>query len=58
MGSPMTLKLVLRTIGTPVNAWKAAINLGVGRETVITFVQMQSLQSLSIAILSFPLLSP
>ena len=30
MGSPMTLKLVLRTIGTPVNAKNADINL-IGR---------------------------
>ena len=42
MGSPMMLKLVLRTIGTPVRAWKAAINLGVGRTTVIIFVRLRT----------------
>lgn len=32
MGSPMTLKLVLRIIGTPVNLKKAVISLGGGRQ--------------------------
>lgn len=32
MGSPMTLKLVLRTIGTPVILKKAVISLGDGRQ--------------------------